>query len=116
MKRASRDQLDLVDACYNDQRSGGWLAALEQGLDLLPGFAVQPGNSARAKSALITPSHGERATKSLQRAVIGDLEPRLLRFPVNPKGLRHHARSARGRARHVLGRLLGSGSGRSRGS
>ncbi len=110
LRQGRRDGLDLIDAFYNDQRVGGWLAAVEQGLDLLPGASVQPANSHRVKEALLAPPSEERTAGSLQRAVVGDLEPRLLRFPVNPKGLRHHVRGVRGRAGWAVGalrRLLG---------
>lgn len=105
MRRDRRDGLDLIDGFYNDQRVGGWLAAVEQGLDLLPGASVQPANSDRVKEALLAPAPEERTAGSLQRAVVQDLEPRLARFPVNPKGIRHYAGAVRRRAKGAV-RLL----------
>jgi hypothetical protein len=110
--RQRHDKLDLIDAFYNDQRVGGWLAAVEQGLDLLPGASVQPANSDRVKEALLAPSPDERTAGSLQRMVVQDLEPRLMRFPVNPKPITvgrvvRAARSRAGRAVRLLGRRLG---------
>ena len=117
MRRDRRDGLDLVDGFYNDQRLGGWLAAVEQGLDLLPGASVVPANSNRVKGALLAPAPEERTAGSLQRDVIRYLEPRLMRFPVNPRprGVRRYARAARtraGRAVQLL-RRLGDAPGRS---
>lgn len=102
LRRGREGELDLIDAFYNDQRLGGWLAALEQGLDLLPGASVQPANSDRVKEALLAPRPEERTAGTLQQSVVRDLEPRLLRFPINPRGFDHYARRVRSRAGRTL--------------
>jgi hypothetical protein len=76
--------LDLIDAFYLDQRVGGWLSALEHGLDMQPGISVPMANCGRILSSLITPGEADRRTGRLQREVIGMLAPNLLHFPVNP--------------------------------
>jgi hypothetical protein len=83
-RRTHPNGLDLVDAYYLDQRVGGWLSALEHGLDMLPGISVPLANSGRILSSLVTPGEADRRAGRLQREVIGLLEPNLLRFPVNP--------------------------------
>ncbi|MFC3687691.1 hypothetical protein [Aquipuribacter hungaricus] len=111
-RRHRRDGLDLVDGFYDDHRLGGWLASLEHGLELLPGVSVVPANSARAKAALLAPTHEERTAGTVQRDVVHDLAPELERFPVNPPptGVRRHVRTVRvraGRATRALRQLAG---------
>jgi hypothetical protein len=83
-RRTHDNGLDLVDSFYLDQRIGGWLAAIEQALDLLPGRSFQPVNSLPAMRALVTPSIDERLSGQLQKDAIRRMAPELLRFPVNP--------------------------------
>ncbi|MBL6079175.1 hypothetical protein JMJ56_14245 [Belnapia sp. T18] len=85
-RRRHDDGLDLVDSFYLDQRAGGWLSAVEHGLDMLPGRSLPAANCSRILSALITPPEPDRSDGRLQRDVIRLLEPGLLRFPVNPVG------------------------------
>jgi hypothetical protein len=73
-----------VDSFYLDQRIGGWLAAIEHGLDLLPGRSFQPVNSLPVLRALVTPGIEERLSGELQKDAIRRMAPELLRFPVNP--------------------------------
>jgi hypothetical protein len=83
-RRCHGDGLDLVDSFYLDQRVGGWCAAIDQALDLLPGFSIHPANSLHCLSALVTPDPRDRSEGRLQRETISLLEPKLLRFPINP--------------------------------
>lgn len=83
-RRDHGNGLDLTDSFYIDQRLGGWLSAVEQALDVLPGTSVQPVNCERFFSALITPSHEERQAGFLQREVIRVLDKNLLNLPINP--------------------------------
>jgi hypothetical protein len=105
-RRSYPSDLDLIDAFYNDQRLAGWLAAIEQGLDALPGRSFHPANSRRIIGALLTPSHVERKSGALQRNVIRTLEPKLLRFPINPIGLVGQVRAAQHKARRLLSTLV----------
>jgi len=43
-----------------------------------------PANCGAVFSALMTPDKQDRASGRLQREVIARLEPRLLKFPINP--------------------------------
>ena len=83
-RRCHSNGLDLVDSFYYDQRVGGWSAAIQQGLDLLPGISIHPANSPRCLNALMTPDPKERIERRLQRETIFLFEPKLLRFPINP--------------------------------
>jgi hypothetical protein len=105
-RRQHRCGLDLVDAFYLDQRVGGWLSALEHGLDMQPGISVPLANCGRILSSLITPGEADRRTGRLQREVIGVLEPNLLRFPVNPVSLGDRAGRILRRAERTLKQAL----------
>ena len=83
-RRENDDGLDLADSFYIGQRVGGWLAAAEQALDLLPGRSFHPANSLAAMRALVTPAPDERKCGKLQRQAIARMAPELLRFPFNP--------------------------------
>jgi hypothetical protein len=83
-RRANDNGLDLLDSFYLDQRVGGWLAAIEQALDLLPGRSVQPVNSLAAMRALVTPGIEDRQAGRLQKEAIARMAPQLRRFPLNP--------------------------------
>jgi hypothetical protein len=105
-RRRHGSGLDLVDAFYLDQRVGGWLSALEHGLDMQPGISVPVANCGRILSSLITPGEADRRTGRLQREVIGMLEPNLLRFPVNPISLGDRAGRILRRAERTLKQTL----------
>ena len=78
------DGLDLTDSFYLDQRLGGWLSAVEQRLDVLPGHSIQPVNCEQFFSSLTTPSHDERRAGVLQLDLIRHLDSSLLKIPINP--------------------------------
>ena len=92
-RRAHPLAMDFAAAFYLDQRLGGWRAALESGLDLLPGVSLCPANSAAVYSAMITPDPAAQREGRLQKDAIALLAPELLEFPLNPPPLR--ARVAR---------------------
>jgi hypothetical protein len=83
-RRKHPNGLDLTDGFYLDQRIGGWLASIEQALDTLPGISINPANCGRILSALITPTTADRLSGRLQQEAVATLEPKLLRFPINP--------------------------------
>ncbi len=105
-RRRHADGLDLVDSFYLDQRAGGWLSAVEHGLDMLPGVSLPAANCNRILSALITPGEADRLDGRLQRDVIRLLEPGLLRFPVNPASLGDRAARLFHRTRDGVKRRL----------
>lgn len=83
-RKGHDDGLDLTDSFYLDQRLGGWLSALEQGLDVLPGNSIQPVNCEQLFSSLTTPCHEERRAGTLQLSLIRHFDKSLLRIPINP--------------------------------
>jgi hypothetical protein len=105
-RRRHADGLDLADSFYLDQRAGGWLSAVEHGLDMLPGLSLPAANCNRILSALITPGEADRLDGRLQRDVIRRLEPGLLRFPVNPPSLGERATRLLHRTRDGIKRRL----------
>ncbi|HYG27244.1 MAG TPA: hypothetical protein VD906_10080, partial [Caulobacteraceae bacterium] len=84
-RREHPNGLDLIDAFYLDQRIGGWLAAAEQSIDFTGALSFQPASSAAALDALLSPPQADRAESRLQMAVIRQLAPGLLKFPMNQK-------------------------------
>lgn len=105
-KRARPGRLDLIDSFYLEQRLGSWLSAIEQGMDMLPGRSVQPANSPRIISALLSPDEATRRAGGIQRDVIRYLAPSLLQFPTNPgRRLRSYKRAIRKRIDRVVNML-----------
>jgi hypothetical protein len=84
-RRAHHTGLDLLDAFYLDQRVGGWMSAIEQGLDMLPAVSLHPVNNLMSYRALITPTIADRASGRLQVETIRKLAPSLLNWPFNPE-------------------------------
>ena len=111
-RRSHRDGLDLTDSFYLDQRLGGWLSALEQGLDVLAGNSVQPVNCERFFAALMAPEAEERYTGSLQHDIIRGFDKNLLKFPVNPVSfgtkMRAMARKSKRQLQSAMQRVLQS--------
>lgn len=86
--------MSLSDDFYRDQRIGGWLAAIEQGLDALPGRSVQLAHSVKVVQALLDFSTLGLPPQTLQTEVIRALHPGLLRTPFNPRPLWKRAGSS----------------------
>jgi hypothetical protein len=106
-RRTHKNGLDLTDNFYLDQRLGGWLSAIEQTLDVVPGTSVQPVNCERFFSCLIAPmSEEERRAGALQREVVRHLDSNLLKIPINPisagERLRNLARTTKRRLKSAL--------------
>lgn len=79
--------LDLIDSFYLDQRMGGWVSAIEQGLDMLPSISLHPVNNLNSYRALMTPAIDDRTSEKLQIETIRELAPNLLRWEFNPKSI-----------------------------
>jgi hypothetical protein len=94
--------LDLIDAFFIDQRVGGWLAAIEQSLDMLDGTSLQPANCPAFYSALLTGDPVDRTNGSIQKAVIRQIDPDLLKIPINPEPLTVTTRKALGRIKRKI--------------
>jgi hypothetical protein len=91
-RTAHPNGLDLVENFYLDQRVGGWVAAAEQGLDMLDGCSLQAINSLAFYSDLMSASNHGRRTGEIQKRGIRLLAPALLDFPLNPAGLNYRKR------------------------
>ncbi|WP_377041731.1 hypothetical protein [Microvirga arabica] len=106
-RRSHENGLDLTDNFYLDQRLGGWLSAVEQALDILPGTSVQPVNCERFFSSLMVPmSQEERCTGALQREVIRTLDRNLLKIPINPVKLEVKLRNVASATRRKVNSVL----------
>jgi len=104
-RRHHSDGLDLADSFYLDQRVGGWLSAIEQAQDGLPGISVQPANCTEILCAMLTPPAQKQVSGALQRDAIKRLAPQLLEIPVNPKSAAERLVIWRRRAANVMGRV-----------
>jgi hypothetical protein len=82
--QSPEDGIDPVDAFYWEQRLGGWLAAVEQGLDLLHLSSLQPANSCMLFDILLSGSRQSRVRAELQKTIIQRGAPRLSDVPINP--------------------------------
>ena len=100
--------LDWISAFYLDHRLTGWRAALEQGYDMLPAVSLNPANNARIQSAFITPDLEERLSGRMQRELVTELVPELMRFPFNPPTLGDRVRRLPRGLRRRLTRLRGA--------
>lgn len=76
--------LELGDAFFFDQDIGGWLSAVEQGLDSLPGVSLHPANSIAALRCLMSTTSTRRRAGCIQRRMIAQIDPELDRFEYNP--------------------------------
>lgn len=93
------EALDWRDRFYWEQRMGGWLAASEQAMDLVPCARLLGANTRHQLSLLLSLEVEERRGGRHQRRLIERMAPRLLSLPVNPPDplLRRRWRRARGR-------------------
>lgn len=95
--------IDWRDRFYWEQRMGGWLADIEQALELIPAATVHPANCASFMGLLLLPSTQQRRTGALQREIIRQTCPKLLDLPINPPDVARHP--VRMKARHYGRRL-----------
>jgi hypothetical protein len=82
--RTSVPRLDWRDRFYLEQRLGGWLAALEQALDLVPGERVHIANAAATYALMLELPEDVRGRGQHQRDLVARLAPPLAEFPFNP--------------------------------
>jgi hypothetical protein len=83
--RDGNPRLGVIDAFFRDQRLCGWAACLEQGLDLMPGAAVQVLNSAWFHDLLLAPPLEDRAASRLHLTALARAGTGLERFALNPR-------------------------------
>lgn len=79
------NEMDPRDRLYMEQRNGGWIANLEQSLELLDQESIQPANCAAIVSLLSSLSYEDKKTHAVNRLMIEYLYPDLLSEPINPK-------------------------------
>lgn len=77
------DNLDIRDRFYIEQRVGGWVAAIEQSMDLNDFTSIQIANCAALISILASATNDERKKLSLSYDVIKILKPELLNYGIN---------------------------------
>lgn len=76
--------LELGDAFFFDQDVGGWLSAVEQGLDSLAGVSMHPVNSLDALRCLMATTPRRRRAGVIQRRMIAYVDRELDKFDYNP--------------------------------
>jgi hypothetical protein len=84
LKRTPVRGLDWRDRLYLEQRLGGWLSALEQGLDITLGERVHIANAAATYNLMLELPEETRAQAQHQRDLVARLAPTLAEFPFNP--------------------------------
>jgi hypothetical protein len=84
LKRTPVQGLDWRDRLYLEQRLGGWLSALEQGLDITLGERVHIANAAATYNLMLELPEETRAQGQHQRDLVARLAPTLAEFPFNP--------------------------------
>ena len=77
------DNVDIRDRFYIEQRVAGWVAAIEQSMDLNDFVSIQIANCAALVSVLASATNEERQNLSLSYNVIGCLKPELLNHGIN---------------------------------
>ena len=77
------EHLDIRDRFYVEQRVGGWVAAIEQSLDIHDFTSIQIANCAALLSVLLSCNEQERGSLALSYQTISLLEPAVLDFAVN---------------------------------
>lgn len=75
--------IDLRDRMYVEQRVGGWVAAIEQALDINDWASVQIANCRDLVSLLLSATEQERESVALSMGCIEILYPQLNNYPYN---------------------------------
>lgn len=87
VRLAPTPAVDIRDRFYLEQRAGGWVAAIEQSLDLLPFTSVQLANCSALLSVLLSADEDARKTCALNLETIRLLQPSLLEYDINKRSL-----------------------------
>lgn len=77
--------VDVRDRFYVEQRVNGWVAAIEQSLDINDFVSIQIANCANLISVLLSATEEERKTLALSFDPIRLMAPGLLKYPVNKR-------------------------------
>ena len=78
---------DWRDRFYLDQRLGAWNANTQRTADLVESTTFNPANCLWLFDLLLQPDAAKRRQGAAQREAIRILEPRLLKYPINPRPL-----------------------------
>jgi hypothetical protein len=82
--RTPHPELDWRDRLYLEQKLGGWLSSIEQGLDLIDAVSLQPANSGSYYAHVLQVPPEKRRTGQHHVDLIGSMAPELLEFPFSP--------------------------------
>lgn len=77
--------IDIRDRFYIEQRVGGWAAAIEQSFDINDFTSIQIANCPKLLSLLLSATEEERKAVAISMQSIEQLQPDLLKYPVNKK-------------------------------
>jgi len=76
--------LDWRDRFYMEQRVGGWLSSVEQGLDCTGRRSLHPANCSALLEDLLAFDPSMRVTFDHHEMLIERMAPELLEYPINP--------------------------------
>jgi hypothetical protein len=102
-------QVDWRDRFYLDQRLGGWNSEVQRLMDLLDCEFFYPGNCLWVFHLLFRDPPEKRQEAQSQKRAIKILEPRLMKFPINPPRLSKRMKNA---AKNAVKALVGVGAAR----
>jgi len=77
--------IDIRDRFYIEQRVNGWVAAIEQSLDINSFTSIQIANCSELISILLSANEEERARLALSFDPIKKMFPTLLNYPINQR-------------------------------
>lgn len=86
--------IDIRDRFYLEQRVNGWVAAIEQSLDLNAFVSIQIANSSVIIGSLLYATQDDRKNLHLPIELIRHLNEKLLDFPINKPSWRDTVRNA----------------------
>lgn len=79
--------IDIRDRFYLEQRVNGWVAAIEQSLDINQFVSIQIANCSAILNCLLGATDKEREGLKLSLTLIEQLDKRLLDYPINKRTL-----------------------------
>lgn len=79
------NKLDIRDRFNIEQHIGGWLANLQQSVEISDAVYIQVANCAAIISLILSFSEEDRKGKIIYKELYKELYPKVLEFPINPK-------------------------------
>lgn len=95
-------EVDWRDRLYLEQRVGGWLSSVEQGVDLTGRRSIYPANCGRLLSDILALPEETRTGGFYQGLLVRRMAPKLAAVPVNPLPLRERAKGRWNRERGLI--------------